>query len=208
MAKNRNFLCRFCLGLVTILCACSTTKLTAVWVDRTHGNVKPYERLGVVAVSESKASQRLYEDRLVALLIERGVSAVPGYTVSEEPARLEELRPSLKKQNIDAILVSRVVAVSREWDYVPRYLPAYYTLYDEYLFNSFRRPFYYRRGYFVVDTRVVLETNLYDVASGRLVWSAQSETLNPDSTETLAASAGPKLIEGLLAQGLVGNRTL
>lgn len=42
-------------------------------------------------------------------------------------------------------------------------------------------------GHTVNDERYFMEINVYDTESELLVWSAQSETLNPRSVETFSA---------------------
>ena len=51
---------------------------------------------------------------------------------------------------------------------------------------------------------VKLETNLYDVASEELVWSMQSETIDPESANALVDSLAETVIGNLRRHALLG----
>ena len=48
-----------------------------------------------------------------------------------------------------------------------------------------------------------METNIYDVATDELVWSAQSETVNPGSIQQFAKEYPKILIERMISDGLL-----
>jgi len=58
-------------------------------------------------------------------------------------------------------------------------------------------------GYTVTRTIVRLETNLYDVATGELVWSGQSETLDTGSRSDSIDSVTEAVAERLREEGLI-----
>lgn len=61
----------------------------------------------------------------------------------------------------------------------------------------------YDPGYYVTDKTYFLETNLYNAASGQLVWSAQSETVNPTSIDAFAEEYPEVLLERMVKDGLL-----
>ena len=58
-------------------------------------------------------------------------------------------------------------------------------------------------GYYETQTILRLETNLYDVESGELVWSGQSETFDPNSVEDVIDSVTQAVARRLRDEGLI-----
>jgi hypothetical protein len=58
-------------------------------------------------------------------------------------------------------------------------------------------------GYYATDKTYFLETNLYDAATEKLVWSAQSETVNPGSIDKFVQDYPKKLIAQMVKDGLL-----
>jgi hypothetical protein len=58
-------------------------------------------------------------------------------------------------------------------------------------------------GYFDTSTTLKLETNLYSVATNELVWTGQSETIDPDSIEDARASVTQAVAKELKAERLI-----
>jgi hypothetical protein len=61
----------------------------------------------------------------------------------------------------------------------------------------------YQPGYVVTDTVVRIETSLYDVEQGRLLWTAVSETMNPSTVEGLIEEIVAAARKELAEQGLL-----
>ena len=61
----------------------------------------------------------------------------------------------------------------------------------------------YSPGYTYQRTTVVLESNLYDAASGQLIWSAQSETFDPTNVEDAIISVSTELVRNLREEKLL-----
>ena len=80
---------------------------------------------------------------------------------------------------------------------VPRYYRGYYGYYDS-TWDVVHEPGYYKN-----HTIVRLETNLYDVGTGELIWSGQSETFNPSSLEDIIDSATKAVAKRLGKEGLI-----
>ena len=61
----------------------------------------------------------------------------------------------------------------------------------------------YEPGYYRRHTYVKLETNLYDAGSEALVWSMQSETIDPSSVQKLIDAQIRIVVKRLKVQGLL-----
>jgi hypothetical protein len=58
-------------------------------------------------------------------------------------------------------------------------------------------------GYYSTHEYVKLESNLYDVDSQNLIWSAATETVDPGDTASAAKELCRALVRDLKARGLV-----
>lgn len=76
---------------------------------------KPFKRVLVVAVSNESVLGRIYEDRMVALLGQRGVQGIPGYAALGTTGAVDEatLRAVIAKTGADGMLITRTIAVDQ-----------------------------------------------------------------------------------------------
>jgi hypothetical protein len=178
--------------------ACAATRLTSVWQDEDWVG-EPLRTLIVVGLSSDPGSRRAYEQALADALGAAGVRAIESSEVLEN---LDRISPStverwVRELGIDGVLVTHLSRVEKETRYVP---PTYEA--DFYGYYRWAWPVAVEQGYTVEDTIVHLETNLYE-AGGRLVWSAASETFNPESRDQVNRELVPILVEELRARGLL-----
>ena len=64
----------------------------------------------------------------------------------------------------------------------------------------------YTPGYYNTQTKYYWESNLYQVAAEKLIYSAQSESFDPSSVKKLASDYSGKLINDMMKQGLVAKK--
>lgn len=177
------------IALTALLAACASTHVASTWRDA-EDKAAPVTKLIVFAAAKDDAIRRLAENRAVQSL-PRGTVGVPSYTLFEKLDPDEaKIRERLIKEGFDGALVSRLVSIDRNKDYVPPqthivqpypgygYLPYYRSFYWYYP----QAYAYTTPGYVTENTRYVVETLLYRLPDGKPVWSAVSETVNPNST--------------------------
>jgi hypothetical protein len=173
------------------LLACSpATQITGSWKNN---NVKTKEvnRILVTALTSKTNVRQTVEDELAAELKKNGYSATksidvipPTFTEGKEPDKDALLR-KIDGTGVDAILTVALIDKETDTRYVPgnqAYSPVtrfgYYGRFGGYYTNWY--PTLYSPGYYTEDKVYFLETNLYDASSEELLWSAQSETYNPN----------------------------
>jgi hypothetical protein len=168
------------------LSSCSANKLTSSWKNESLGQYQT-DTVLVVGLSKDETKRRIYEDTFVTSLTAAGVKAVPSYTVSKQSMEPSEkaLREMLTKSHATAVLITHMID-QKETEFYQRSAPlvgtrGYYghTLYGYYPFiwNSISPA-----GSYVNKIKVMLETNLYDVKTESLLWSARSESTDPVMT--------------------------
>lgn len=183
----------------------------------------PYEEIAVIGVLRNDASDQRFEHALASELEKADVDAVPGYTImkTRDDVDQEEMEKIIDSSNVDAVLISRLIAVNRDFHYVPPtaydvppgpyadwWTDTYWGYYTPY-------PYHYwgywhpaaqvvvEPGYWDVDKNYRVETALYSARDQRLVWTATSRTFDPMSEEDLASSLGSELVERLEKAGIV-----
>lgn len=212
--------------ILSLLAACATTTLTSVWKDPAYqGQIR---KVLVMGVSERPAIKRLYEDEFVKAFRIKGIEAVPGYAVlpSEGLPDKDTIRTKVNELHIDAILITRMVDKKTVDTYYPPerispappphpYSPAYHQhghvppgyYHDWYgyyydCYDCITKP-----GYQVQDEIVVLETNLYEAKTDKLIWSALSDTF----VETFDRGSSAQMIQSfiqVIMQKLSDDRVL
>lgn len=192
-----------CLALVlsySIALSCSSTRIEEQW---TAPGLEPadlqFEHVVAVAVVPSETQQRVAEDALVARTSR--VKVTPAYQLLSPADRgsVERARAVLTGLGIDGAIVVQLIGVDREQTYVPGTMVpgGFYGLYG----SSWAGV--YRPGYVIDDTLVRIETSLYDVAEGRLLWTAVSETMNPSTVDGLIEEVVVAARQELAEQGLI-----
>jgi hypothetical protein len=169
-----------------MLAACATTEVTAVWKDESYQGGP--RKVLVYAVLKKPINRRIVEGEFISHFRSRGIDAVPGYAVfpGNELVKEEVLEEKLKAQGFDSLLLMQPTEARKEQVQVPgmvTYQPTYPTIYQPAPYYR-TWPGYYSMGYTAVytpsytveDRYVMAETNLYDVATEKLIWTAASET--------------------------------
>jgi len=166
------------LALTTVfLTGCSQTKVTSVWVDPEYQG-DGIDNVFVVGVSKDGGLRRIFEDEFVSLFKERGVTATSSYRlVPDEDLRDEKiLDEKVNASGSDTILMTRLIDIRKDTQYVP---PDYVYAPPPYYYGGwhgyYNRAYMVSPGYTVEYETAVLETNLYDLKSDKLIWSARSD---------------------------------
>ena len=211
-----------CLAAVA-LCGCATsTRIQSTWSDPTFAGV-PLDRIAVVALFDTMAESRTFEQSAVRALEERGINAVAAYTILAEERMYEEpeLRAELADADVEGILIYRKIAVDERNVYrnpTPYFhAPGGIVFGDPYYWYYYPRWDYYWHwrstwdvtrspGYWEPLVYVIVESSLYDTRRDRLVWTAKSATMDNARFAALADSIVDKVTDELVAMDVVAER--
>ncbi|MGD9125341.1 MAG: hypothetical protein PVG60_09620, partial [Desulfarculaceae bacterium] len=87
-------------------------------------------------------------------------------------------------------------------EYVPSTItPTYYHGFGRYY--PFVYGYVHQPGYYINRKYLRLESNLYQVSDGKLLWAASSETLEPVSMRTLVRDLSAAVMQDLKKKGLI-----
>lgn len=156
-----------------VSCAASM-KLVSVWKDDTYRG-EHFRKLLVIGTAEKPGVRRFFEDEFVDQFRARGIQAVASYTLIpiDKVTDKETIAEKIKGQDIDAILITRLV----DKKVVESYRPAgerfvvphsYYNDWHQYYADSIR---FSAAPTYTVKKEVSLETNLYETRNEKLIWS-------------------------------------
>lgn len=164
---------------LALLASCSTSQLVEQKSNPDYVG-KPFKSVMVVAVTADDLLRRTFEDRMVALLGQRGAKGIPAYTVlaARGPVEETELRQAIARSGAEGVLVTRVTRVDRSSGTVPG-ATVTVGLYGYYsgVWQTVN----------VAPTKItgpswtVSETRLFDAKNGVLAWTGVMDTRENDN---------------------------
>ncbi|HMT28041.1 MAG TPA: hypothetical protein PKD91_02055 [Bacteroidia bacterium] len=192
--------------------SCSPTmKIVGSWVNTEKMKDKKYKSVFIIALTENFGYKAQVENDLAEAAAARGLNAVKSsvvfpYTFSKDNAPIKELLiEKIKGSGCDAVFTSVLVDQQSQTKYVPGsvYAPMSYGYYgDFYNYYNYYTPVVYNPGYYETNKTYFLESNLYDVATGELMWSVQSQAINPSDIQNFSKQYAYLLVQQLEKEGL------
>jgi hypothetical protein len=149
-----------------IITSCSTLKVTS-WSDPAFEG-RALGKAIILGVAPNDTNRRRYEDLFAARLKEVGIDATTSYSLMPSKGKQSEdkVGQAVRQAQADSVIVTRIVDEKQKLHFEP---PVHYGGY--YGYYSYGHTYY--PGYARTYMETLLETNLYDVESGKLVWTGQ-----------------------------------
>ncbi|MBX0334171.1 hypothetical protein K3G39_13085 [Pontibacter sp. HSC-14F20] len=200
--------------LLTGIAGCtSSTQIMGSWKS-SDIEAQNYRRVVVAALTDNLLARQEVENDLQAQLQTRGIQATrsidlfpPSATAKASPD-VNLLIERIKADGHDAILTAALVDEQTETRYVPGNM-GYRPVTRFMWYGSFRGyytywyPTLYDPGYYTEDKVYYLETNLYDINTDRLVWSAQSKSHSPRSLRKAASKFAELTIQKMIEDNVL-----
>ena len=188
--------------------ACSKTEVTGLWKksDYTGGSLDSFM---VVALTGEMSDKLLWENIMADRLRQEGLKAVTSVGAFPNARDIDEqqIMNYVDRNEIDGVLVTRLVDTRKEKVYHPPRGAYYGGAYGYYRRFNFYYPHAYEQvyspGYTSTLTIVLLETNLYRVDTKELIWSMSTDTFEPRSFNQLVDSVSDKVVELLHRENLI-----
>lgn len=192
---------------VALTSCASSNQMVSEWKDPSF-SARPGQEIVVMAVAENEISGRIWETEMSKQLQARGFKAIAGSSLLGTTGTRPDSAAVAQKvadAGADLVFVTRVLAIDKESTYIPgntyiapgTYYGGYFGLFTH-AYTAIETP-----GYIQQDTIVRLETSVFDVQTGRLVWGGVSESFNPSSTSSLAENMAQKIIRRLERSGVI-----
>lgn len=192
-----------------------SSKITSSW---TPAGIQPRDFRKVMVVGIIRDSDRSLREKMEQHLLSelRGMGYEAVCSCDEygpkafENMGEQEVIAKLRGSGVDAVMTVVLLDKQRERYYVPgrvNYTPymVYYNRFWHYSRTVYGR--IYTEGYYADDTRYFWETNLYDLnAPEQLLYSAQSQSFDPSSSETLGHEYGQMIVKDLVKHQVLYDR--
>ena len=178
------------------------TKLTESWKDPAAKDVR-FGKIVAVAMARDPKMRHDAEDRMVATIgRDRAVasfSLFPDLEAIDKDAAIAKI----KEAGCDGVVVLRPMGSKTKVSNIPgkiEYDPIYDTFvgYWGYAWTTSWAPEYQES-----DLTVKIQTLVYDLKSGKLIWSSATETKNPGSVRNLVDGVADKVGKSMRKQGLI-----
>lgn len=194
-------LCLFAAG-------CASSKITTAWrtPDAIPGNYKKILVLGIINKNDRSIREKM-ETHFVGDLSGLGYTAIASLPVygprSFEKMTEPEIMPLLANSGADAAVTIVLLNRHREFTYVTPANP-YPGGLGRYVRDRYITVF--QPGYYVSSTKYLWETNLYDIKTGKLVYSVQTESFSPESIESMGHEYGRLIVKDMVKKGVLSQQ--
>jgi hypothetical protein len=197
------------IALIALPLLAGSTKLVLSWRNP-EASAKQFHKILVIGMSDRVEVRANFEDALSAKVARPGIQAIPGNTILLRPegtaVNLDYIKDQIRSNNIDAVIVSRLVKIDKNITYVPGeafYPYPYYSTFYGYYGTVY--PVVYSPGYLKEEKKIRIETNFYSTEGpeGQLVWTGMSDTFNPSSSAKAIDSVVKLVVKELEKQQLL-----
>jgi hypothetical protein len=195
---------------VVLMAACSSsTRATTTTIPQYYRvpghDAVVFKSLLVMGVGEDEDMRRLFENAFAQALGSDGTNAEPSWQRLPQSTLLsaQEIDTAIDAGGFDGVVVTRLVRVDdeREWVEGRTIRVQRARLFEGYYQGSYK--LVHEPGYYQGSKTYRLETNLYSVSDGVLVWSAESATVDPKSAEDGIGSMTQTVATKLKEHGLI-----
>ena len=197
---------------VISLSSCANTKFTKQWVNENFDQ-QPYDDILVLVVADKMGNRQDAENYIVEKLGEAGIDAMPSYDILPKTQTIdkESVGKAIDGLQLDAVIVMFATGITEEEYYVPArrfgvyagygYDHAHYNSFYNYYPHAFN--YVYIPGYDNTHQVVTLETSLFDLNTGDMIWSGQSNTFAPESVDDIIHNITVLTIRELKKKGII-----
>lgn len=161
------------------------------------------KKVATLVIAEEDALRVSGEEALARELEARGISAVATYRIVPKPelATADRAKPWFEKAGVQGVVAVRPISKEKVREYSPAtWTESYYSSFWNYY--GYGWGVTYSPGIDRVDTVVVVETLVFDMASNHLVWASVTETKNPKELQPFISDLSRATVKEMQKQGL------
>jgi hypothetical protein len=178
------------------LVACGPSqKVTSSWVNKEFTATKKAQTIFIMVLTQSQVNRNIIETDLAKAAESKGLKVyksseifAPNFQRNELPDK-QVIIDRVKQLGCDVILSSHLVDKQSETRYVQgttTYMPYGGYGYGWGGYYGAMGTYYSNPGYYTTDKTYFMETNIFDVATEKLIYSAQSEAYNPSNVSSFS----------------------
>ncbi len=197
-------------AVVTLLFTACVPTMKYTWTKENYA-AKSFDNILVLAISKNSEARTIFENTIVKALAEEGFRAENSMklfppVVSIDKISENGIESKIKASDYDAVIVSSLVDVKSQevYDYNNYYHPYPY-FYPRHIYYGYG--YAYRPGYYRQETSFVIESRLFDTSATNtgdaIIWSGQSELIDPVSYDSGAKEHAYSMVKTLLKSGVL-----
>jgi hypothetical protein len=192
-------------------------KVNYTWSNNGFKLTNPVTKIFVAALVKNPHVREHLEEEMASSTRAQGYIAeksrdyfMPNIA-EKSPPPVESMMDKIKSLNCELIFTINLVDKQSETRYQHGGM-SYFGPYPGYGlhfrgFYTYWYPYIYDPGYYVTDKTYFMEGNLFDTASGTLIWTIQTESLNPNSIEKFSKELIDMMMRKAIADlGYIRNR--
>jgi hypothetical protein len=220
MLNHATLLSRAILALalagLTMLISCAQSQMVMnSWVNREELKGQKYHKVMILAMAANWDNRKIVEEEMGLAAEKEGIEVArssdvltPGtstMTVHDKDLILQKV----KEMNCDAIFTMSVKDAKSSDRYVQGTVVAYapYPYHSYYgSFNGYygyMAPVMSTPGYYTNDKTYILEGNLFDASTGKIIWSMQSDAYNPAGIRSFSREYAELVIYQIKKEGFL-----
>ncbi len=188
-----------------MLFSCSSTNIVSSWHEPNKEiTISNLNKVLVVALFNSETSGHKAEDQMVDYLKGKGIQSYNYFKSNFNKDNVEAIRSKIKKDGFDGAVTMRLIDVDKEKIYTPvetNFYPNYYRDFSGYYFNRWN--YNTTPGYYTTTKTFTVETNVYSIKEDKIIWTALTETTNPDGLKNMTDEIAKVVYKQMLKEGFV-----
>ncbi|MBE0639675.1 MAG: hypothetical protein IH598_14245 [Bacteroidales bacterium] len=201
--------------IAVLLSSCTTPqKVTSYWVNKEAIKNEPYKSIYVFVIIPNESNAPLIENKLADVFVSRGRKVVlnselypPSFSGKDQITK-DHLVENINWLGCDGVFTVTLLDTKtvETFNQGSSYAPMNYGYYGSYYgYYNYYYPIVYSPSYYSTDKTYYLETNFFDVASDKLVWSIHSEAYNPSDIESMIQNYSKTILNKLREEGLISK---
>ena len=161
------------------------------------------KKVATLVISQDDGLRVSGEEALARELEARGITAIATYRIVPKPelATADKAKPWFERAAVQGVVAVRPVSKDQVRTYTPAtWTSSYYSSFWNYYGYGWGA--YYSPGVDRVDTVVVVETLVFNVAANSLVWASVTETQNPKELQAFVSDLARATVKEMQKQGV------
>ena len=208
MRLHRLFVAGIFLSSFILLAGCASSELVDIWSDSSVP-LPSLKKVLIISVGKNPVKRRIWEDAFSVELAKHNVAAIPSYrSFPDSVPDTVQVIEIVKTNSFDGVLITRWLPPEMNTHYVQGEVTKDYDVRYNRGENGFITYYRYIQHAGTIDSQKV-NLRAIDVwttsGEGRLIWSATSETPEPNSMEEVRPEIAKLVIAELTDRGIIAS---
>ena len=180
MPTRSHFLVSLVMVLLMAAEGCSSSKVTNTWRDPNFAGPIQFKKTVALVMYPDGAVRREAEDELVRQIGPDRAVAAHAILSEEDRNDIDKLKAKLQANGVDGAVTMKVIGAKTQTTYVPG--SAGYGGFYDYYGSAYRGG---SPGMLVTDRIVSVQTNIYSVREGKMIWSGTSDSFDASNIQKM-----------------------